>query len=545
MKVYRAFAYYRLSKEDYALISPKKTIKRIKDESNSITNQKNLICKYLKDKADIILVDEYKDDGYTGLDFERPNFQQMMSDIKKYEIDCIIVKDFSRFGRDYLETCRYIERILPALGIRFISINDNYDSILRTQVDNIILPFTNLLNDNYSRDTSKKILSHMAVKRIDGEYIAPFTVYGYLKSPDNHNKLIPDSYAATVVSNIFKMKIDGMSQKRIAEYLNASGILSPLEYKKYSGSHYKTSFKIKEHPLWSENSVNRILVNRVYIGDTEQGKIAKINYKTKKRKQIPREEWITKENTHEPIIDEDTFLIVQRLLEIDTRVAPGQKTLYLFSGLLKCADCGQNMIKRTEKHGANTYEYYICSTYKNKKGCSSHRINVKKLYDTVFKTIHSYVELVADLEQIVQRLDSESYYQKQKNRMETELSILTSYVEDIYKRKQYLYEDFKSGILDSEDYKELKTSYSEELQELNNKKNKVEVEIADHNLIKNENLKWIEKFKSHKDFTKLERSMLVSLIHYIKVYNSQSLKIIFYYKDDFERLKDLIKTEVG
>ena len=220
----------RLSKEDGDKV-----------ESDSIVNQKELIRQYLKDKPDIEVHSVRVDDGYSGANFDRPAFQQMLKDIRGGLIDCVIVKDLSRFARNFVEAGRFLDQEFPLYGVRFIAINDGYDSIQRKGgADDIVLPFKNLVNDAYCRDISVKIRSQLEVKRKKGDFIGSFAVYGYLKDPDDRHKLVIDEYAADVVRDIFKWKLEGLSQQRIAERLDDQGILSPMEYKRYCGMKYKS-----------------------------------------------------------------------------------------------------------------------------------------------------------------------------------------------------------------------------------------------------------------------------------------------------------------
>ena len=224
---YDTALYLRLSKEDGDVASGSK------NESNSIANQKSLIMDYLQSRPEFRVVSIREDDGFSGTDFNRPAFQAMMEDVKKGVINCIIVKDLSRFGRNYIEVGRYLEKLFPMLGIRFIAVNDNYDSLEADTAHDIVVPFKNLINDSYCRDLSVKIRSHLTIKRKNGEFIGAFACYGYLKDENNRNQLVVDTYAGQVVKDIFRMKINGMSQYRIADALNEQGILSPMEYKKY------------------------------------------------------------------------------------------------------------------------------------------------------------------------------------------------------------------------------------------------------------------------------------------------------------------------
>lgn len=291
-KIYHAAIYVRLSKEDGDVAGA------CKAESNSISNQKEFIRDFLKDKEDIVVVSERVDDGYSGSNFERPSFKLMLEDIKKGIVDCVVVKDLSRFGREYIDSGRYIERLFPALGVRFIAINDGYDSLDgKDQSDEIIIPFKNLINDAYCRDISVKIRSHLEVKRKNGEFIGSFAPYGYRKDEENRNRLVIDPVAAGVVREIFRMKLHGMSQDAIAGRLNETGVLSPMEYKNASGSNYQTSFKTGERALWSSVTVRRILENEFYIGNLVQGRQTTPNHKVKKPVVKPEKDWVRVEKT--------------------------------------------------------------------------------------------------------------------------------------------------------------------------------------------------------------------------------------------------------
>ena len=267
-RIYRAAIYVRLSKEDGDLDDVRKA------ESNSISNQKSLILNYLKDKEDIEIVSIREDDGYSGATFDRPAFKLMMQDVKDGIIDCIVVKDLSRFAREYIDAGRYIERMFPAMGIRFIAINDAYDSAdTQAQGNEIIIPFKNLINDAYCRDISIKIRSHLETKRQNGEFVGNYCVYGYKKSEIDHNVIVPDEYAGHVVQDIFCWIKNGMSLDAISDKLNVLGILSPMAYKLSNGENYKTAFQKKDELLWTPVAVRRIATNIIYTGTLVQGKI--------------------------------------------------------------------------------------------------------------------------------------------------------------------------------------------------------------------------------------------------------------------------------
>ena len=385
-RIYQAAIYLRLSKEDGDIVDATG-----KTGSDSINNQRNLINEFLKTQKNIKVVSERVDDGYSGTNFDRPAFISMMEDIKAGAVDCVICKDLSRFGREYIGTGKYIERIFPSMGVRFIAVIDNIDSINKSsQADEIIVPFKNLINDAYARDISMKVRSHLEIKRKNGEFIGAFCPYGYKKSEGNKNALEIDVLAANVVQEIFKLKLNGMSQDAIANYLNDEQVPSPLEYKLQNGDNYNTSFKTNEKALWSSKTIKRILENRYYIGEMIQGKVTTANHKVKKRIEKPEEEWVVVPNSHEPIVNERDFEIVQRLLAFDTRISPLQKTVFPLSGIAVCAECGAPMRVVSTKNNGKRYEYYHCSSNLDFKSCGSHRVSRKVLEDTVLVLLQNH-----------------------------------------------------------------------------------------------------------------------------------------------------------
>lgn len=361
-KKYYAGVYKRLSKEDKA---DNKNYN--KNESNSITNQGEIIRQFIQAYPQISIVKEYTDDGFSGVDFNRPAFLKMLEDIKEGIINCIIVKDLSRLGRNYIETGRYIEEIFPMLGVRFISIAENYDSEKNVKENNqILIPFLNLINDIYCRDISLKVRSSLEMKQKKGEFTGSFAPLGYKKDSKDNNHLIIDANSAKLIKRIYKLSLEGLSCDAISRLFNEENIPSPAYYKQLNGEKYSCGFQKSSQPLWSANAVRRILKNRIYIGTMQQGKTYSINYKLKKRIQRNENAWSCIENTHKPLISKEEFDIVQKNLKTDTRTAPSEKTIYPFSGILICAKCKATLIRRKKKVKDRQYVYYGCYD-KNKK----------------------------------------------------------------------------------------------------------------------------------------------------------------------------------
>ena len=334
--------YIRLSKED---------LSRGRDESNSVFNQKRLIDDYYQQHMDEFesVEEPYVDDGYTGTDTNREGFQRLLADIYAKKVNCVIVKDLSRLSRNYTEAGSLIENLFVQMNVRFISMAEGVDSYKNPDsVSNILVPITNVMNDQYCYQTSKKIRQVFDFKRRNGEYLGGFGPHGYIKDPNNRHRLIVDEEAAEVVKNIFSMYLSGMSQTAITIYLNDHGVPCPTAYKRSKGMNYR-SHLATDTPIWRTRAVGNILANRMYIGDMVQGRRRVKSYKVHIIEDVPQEEWVIVENTHEAIIDKASFEKVQELLKRDTRTPPKGKELYPFSGFLKCADCGKAVVRSASK----------------------------------------------------------------------------------------------------------------------------------------------------------------------------------------------------
>ena len=371
---YRAALYIRLSREDGD-----------KTESDSVVNQKRLLTHFADNQPDIESYQYYVDDGWSGANFNRPDFLRMMSDVYAQKVDCVIVKDSSRFGRNASESGRYIGEVFPRLRVRYIAVNDAIDSGCSqgVAIDFLNNSMRGMINEYYVAANSESIRSTLDMERRRGLFIGSFAKYGYQKDPADHHKLLIDEEAAEVVRQIYRMYLGGSGIRTIVRSLNDSGVPNPSTYKFRSGlnSHSRA---IGKSPLWSDKTVRRILQDEMYIGNMVQGKNRKVSYKDKAVIPLPQEEWIRVRDTHEAIIGKEDFERVQRMLNGHAKMSPVSGEIGLFSGLLRCADCGHALIKKTNHNPDKTYVYYRCSTYCKCKGaCSAHSIRYEKLYDTV------------------------------------------------------------------------------------------------------------------------------------------------------------------
>ena len=501
---WNAGLYIRLSREDGDKL-----------ESESVSTQKAILERFIAEHPTINLHDYYIDDGWSGTDFERPAFQRMMADITTKKINCVIVKDLSRFGRNYVEAGKYLETVFPLFKIRFISVNDMIDGTDNpSSINNIIVPFKNIINDEYCRDISMKVRSALDIRRRQGKFIGSFAAYGYMKDANDHNKLIIDEPAAEIVRLIYAKFIDGYSIIGITRDLNERMVPNPSAYKKlHSGS-----------GLWGDSTVRRILTNEIYIGKLVQKKNEVISYKLHVSKAVERKNRIVVENTHEPIISKEVFYKVQSLLKRDTRISPNKGKLSVLSGFVKCADCGRAMQKRTVKQGAKIYEYYVCSSYKKNHLCTKHAIRTGILEEAVITFLNKYIKLAVDLDRLNDKINKELINSDRTKRLNTLITDKRQEVEKANKILVDIYPDFKSGLIGREQYLALKEKYEnlvtkseEEINQLENELNTFEVRDYAN--------EFVSSFKKYDGFEKLTRDMVVELIENILIHESGEIEI--------------------
>lgn len=537
---YKAAIYLRLSKEDGDF-----SFSGEKLESDSISNQRLLIMDYLKKHPEITVVKEYCDDGFTGANFERPDFNKMMDAVRAGEIDCIVVKDLSRFGREYIGSGEYIQKIFPRLGIRFIAINDHYDNAQPGAADNeLVLPFKNLMNDSYCRDISIKVRSNLEAKRRSGQFVGTRVVFGYMRSPDNKNQLVIDPEAASVVQEIFKWKVEGLSPAQIADQLNTANVPSPIEYKKAKGSKQRTCFQTKQVALWSAVAIYRILKNEIYTGTLVQGKTTSPNHKVKKTVAKPSNEWSRTENAHDPIIAPSQFDLVQRLMQDDTRSPVGAKGVHPFSGKIFCADCGSPMVRRVTRTGGHEYTYFICGGNKNdKKSCSSHSIKESVVYDTVLAVVQGHIAAAMDMADALTQIDNLAWENRELEKINAKIAFQEEIIDKNRRLKTGAYEDFKSDFISRDEYKIYTARFDQQIAEatetimsLTGERNSVMGGLA-------EQQGWLAQFKEYENIQELTRRAVVSLIEYVSVNEDKEIEVRLMHGDRFASIVDFLSEQ--
>lgn len=545
LEEYRAMAYYRLSKDD-------KNEDRSKDSegeiSDSILNQRKLVHAYLQNHPGITLVDEAYDDGYSGTNYDRPGFRSVLEKVQSGSINCVIVKDLSRLGREYIETGKYLEMIFPSFGVRFIAINDDVDSDHSTAGDDIIIPIKNIMNESYCRELSKKLRNQFRIQRGNGEFLGAFASYGYCKSPNDKHKLVIDEYAAEVVRGIFSMKIKGCSQNIIADFLNREKVLPPAEYKKSLGMKYKTGFQASTQAKWSAVTINRILNNPIYIGTLVQGKRGTPNYKIKKMRVRNENDWVVVENNHPAIIDPLMFSIVQKMMERDTRRPPKEDVLLPLAGVLFCPDCGRTLQRRTVTKGEQKYCYYVCATYKDGKGCSSHSFEQKKLEETVLHAVTGQIQMIVELNQLVQDIGLHRIDQIRLGRVDV---MIAQKEQDLERDKEFrmrLYEALNEDLIDRDEYNKMRMKYTRQIEDTEKAINKLQLQRTEISSNHSTDNNWIMQFIKFQGITELTREVVVTLIDRIYVYEDKRIRIEFNYRNEIAAYQEILEKkakEVG
>ena len=538
-KIYKAAVYVRLSREDGSVAELKK------DESNSIANQKSLILQFIEKQENIELVEVFEDDGYSGVFFDnRPDFLRMLEFIEAGKIDTVIVKDLSRLGRNYVEAGRTVQDFLDVYELRLISINDRIDTIDGDEkVREIIIPFLNIVNEQYARDISGKTRSALDSKCREGQFIGSYAPFGYKKSEENKNKLVIDEIVAPIVQRIFRMYISGVSAKKIAMILEQEHIPTPMDFKREQGIRCGNGFKTYKKSVWEATTVFRILKNEQYIGNLVQGKVSKKNFKQKKRYTKSEEKWIRYENAHPAIINKLDFEVVQQLLIEDVRRAHKDQDLSLFAGKVYCGDFGEVMHKRTVKANGSDYMYFRCSTHKkDKEACTQHNLSEQLLVKIVKESIAVQSKVLRDIQSVMEYCKAEWDNEQIYEQLEVKRISLEDSLKKQVDRVRTLYEDVKDGLITKEEYLEYKLGYQQKAVELRNRIAEIDDKIQNRKTVITDDA-WMQRFLQYADMDGLDRTMVAQLIKSIYIYEDKRVKIVFNYHDQFAEVLELLNEK--
>lgn len=503
--------YIRLSREDGD-----------KAESLSVAHQKMKLIEYIQKIPDATDFELYIDDGWTGTNFDRPDFQRLLQDIRKQHIIGIIVKDLSRLGRDNSKTNYYIHEFFPAHKIRFIAIDDTIDKNYydcNTSSD-MMIDVKNMLNGFYPRDISNKVRSTFRTKQQAGQFIGAFACYGYRKSPDDHNTLLIDEPAAAVVRQIYAMYLGGIGQNTIAKILNDREIPCPSAYKKLQGLNYHNSKRLDHTTYWTYSSIRNILRNEIYTGVMVQNKSFRQVCK-KKAITLPRDQWIVVPDTHASIIDKETFRKVQNLLTQNTRQTNLKQNMHPFAGLLKCGDCGRAMCK-IKRRGITTFSCGSYNRYGTSK-CSSHYIPETVLANIILNDFNAILADLPDLKDLV--LDEEKKHHSPDSQNTDEIKTLQHEIAKLVQKKDQAYEDYSENVISRADYIRYRKRYEEQITIL--EQHIQTLTDSDTDTAPSASDTWISQLVKNQHLREINRILVVEMVRQIEIYQNNTIKILY------------------
>ncbi len=545
--------YIRLSREDWREDDKggrngarKDSAQDAPDVSRSIVEQKLMLQEYVEThfaEEEYVINDVYMDDGLTGTDDTREDFTRMMFDVDGGKVNCIIVKTLSRAFRNYADQGRYLEQVFPRKNVRFISIHNPFvDSFKDPDAiqNGMEIPINGLMNDRYAAKTSADIRRTFDAKRRRGEFIGAFAPYGYIKDPEDKNSLLIDEETAPIVRDIFSWFVDeGMSKTGIAKRLNELGVPNPSAYKaRVQHFKYRNPNTAVNDGCWCSSVILNILRNEMYIGNMVQGRNRIISYKVHTQVNVPEEEWYVVPNTHEAIIDMDTFEKAQSLHARDTRTAPERKEVYLFSGFIRCADCKKAMRRKTAKE----LVYYYCRTKKDKGTCTNHSIREDILIHAVLDAIRVQISLVDSLADMLDTINQNPNVKKQSTRLTAMLKLREEELQKILAASESLYLDWKSGDISKDAHHRMRASFDEKADRLRETIRSIKDEIATMEKGVSSDDACLIAFKQHQNIEKLDRAIVVELIDAIYVHEGGQITIDFAFADEFKRVADFIEN---
>ena len=510
--IFQIAIYIRLSREDGDDL-----------ESESVTNQRSLLIGYLK-AQNLVAVDIYVDDGYTGTNFDRPEFQRMLKDIEDGKINMVITKDLSRLGRDHVMTGYYVETYFPEKDVRYIAVNDDIDTFFETSGSDM-MPFKLSMNDMYAKDISKKVRSNLLQMKKDGKFCGSAPSYGYMRDPNNKHQLIPNPKTAPVVKRIFELYVAGYGSSQIAEILTREELPTPVMYK-----YPKSKLTKYNHPeIWKHVTVSNIIKNRVYIGNLIQHRYQKVNYKVKKRRNVPESEWCIKENAHEPLVDKKTFEIAQTIKNTSNNYNPDRRNVdYVLSDLVYCKDCGARMSisydKKRDRIIMNCNNYRKFSKYDI---CFSHYINYTKLENTIYSKLSNMASKYIDDKDEFENIIKNEYVDPKQDKLK-KIDELNRTITDLKRKQDSLYDDKFNNIISVETYQRLFSATEDEIKTANNKIKMLKDEIS---RISQDSSCYVEYLDIIKSFLNMEnptREIMNRLIE--KIYVTKDKKLEIHYR---------------
>lgn len=533
-RVYNAAVYARLSVEDNNRAG----------DRESIAMQRYMLEKYVDSQEDMRICGVFCDNGETGTDFERPEFERMMEEIRNRRIDCIVVKDLSRFGRNYVETGYYLEKIFPCLGIRFVAVNDNYDSAKDNNGNELVISLKNLVNDLYAKDISQKINAALETKQRKGEFIGAFPPYGYLKSPEDKHRLIPDPEAAPVVREIFRQRADGAGINMIARYLNERKIPCPAMH------HYLHGRKKKKPEgtgaIWQGQMVKLITKHPVYAGHMAQGRTKKSLSCGQPTTAVEEKDWIIVRNTHEPLVSQEIFdraqsIREQRHIEHCRRRGKYPSTENIFKGLVICGDCGTKMSRYKDVSRAGTVRYtFICRVYAENlsgQGCTKKCVGEPELVEAVFHALRTEIDTALKLEDLLEKTQKRTGFREKHKAVLEQIGDLKNRIGRNTSYRAALFESFSDHTLTEQEYVSMKQEYDRKAEAYRRELERLEQEESIYSQTITPQNRWIAALKESRKEETITRELALELIDRIIVTGYNTIEIVWNFRDEFAMLE--------
>lgn len=530
-KVYRAGLYARISVETER-----------KREADTIGNQLQLLKDYVSEHSDLAVFDIYSDDDISGTDFVRPEFSRMMNDLRDGKIDCIIVKDLSRLGRNYLESGEYIEMVFPFFRCRFISVTDRFDT--KYQQADISVQLKNMANEMYAKDISRKICSTMRTIQDQGKFAGSRAPYGYRLDPADKHHLIIDEETAPIVKQLFELLAEGNTVHFVATTMNANGIPSPgrLLYERgiASTDHFKNS-------KWYMQTVRRILQDEIYLGWMVSGKFRSTYHSTGKKgsQPVPREEWIVTKGTHEPIVTEELFNKVQEYF-VRMKEEHGQTAVYnskskkasIFKGHLRCGECGQSMFLRNKHSHGKVTAWYYCALHENYNSsyCVKKAVKRQDVEDIALKLIRMQIKLFTDAREMIIALNKKESSKTKHRIYSDQIRNVKKQIEKYMSLKASLYEDFANGVLSQGDYISMGQEYAQKADELRIFLAELEKEAQKYSQTYAMNGSWAQIIEQYQNAETLTEEMIDAFIDEMILYNNGHVEVKFRFKDELDEV---------
>ena len=530
----RVVMYLRLSSEDRDMQEKGKT------ESDSIANQRLLLTDFVRSHPDFCgaELDELCDDGWSGKNFERPGMIELLEQVRRGTVQCIVVKDFSRFGRDYLTVGNYISRVFPFMGVRFISVNDGFDSSRPGDIDSLDTSFKTLIYDLYSRELSQKVKTARKQRAEQGLFLSPYAPYGYNKDKKDKNHLIIDESAAEVVRRIFQMTLDGHSSAEIALALNREGVMTPMRYKHDTGVSRKWPC-VCEGNFWTSGNIGKILRDVRYVGTVIYGKRERTRIGHWSNRPVGKEDWIVCDDRHDAIITKEDFDAVQKVLAARPGRPYSSKPYQPLQRKVYCGVCGHAMRRSVEKLTTETKVRYRCSThtYTDEYGCTGHGTEEADILDAVLEAVRTYARLAVRLEKV--NAVRQERGRREKKDVGKKLIALQNEKLRLDSRLQELYEGFVGGEISRETYLSQKSSIGERENEIAAETRKLEQSVTENSPGQTEA---IAKYIGYADVDELTEDMLNDLVKRVNIYPGDMLEVKLNFADELEEQRRWNKT---